>query len=66
MQSFMPLYEKYHDEGSPAIESIERVKDRAAQENRKYYFIVMDMGIVEATEWMIISNSFFQGMLIIG
>ena len=42
IQSFMPLYEKYHDEGSPAIESIERVRTRASQENRKYYFIVKD------------------------
>ena len=42
IQSFMPLYEKYHDEGSPAIESIERVRSRAAQDNRKYYFIVKD------------------------
>lgn len=40
--SFMPLYEKYHDEGSPAIESIDRVRGRAARPNRKYYFIVMD------------------------
>lgn len=42
IKSFMPLYQKYHDEGSPAIEPIERVKNRAAQENRKYYFIVKD------------------------
>ena len=42
IKSFMSLYEKYHDEGSPAIESIERVRDRASQENRKYYFIVKD------------------------
>ncbi len=42
IESFMPLYEKYHDEGSPAVESLERVKGRAAQENRKYYFIVKD------------------------
>ena len=42
VKSFMPLYEKYHDEGSPAIESIERVKRRFAVENRKYYFIMKD------------------------
>ncbi len=42
IQSFMPLYEKYHDEGSPAIEPIEKVRSRASQENRKYYFIVKD------------------------
>ncbi|MBR6476269.1 MAG: GNAT family N-acetyltransferase [Lachnospiraceae bacterium] len=42
VKSFMPLYEKYHDEGSPAIESIERVKKRFAVENRKYYFIMKD------------------------
>ena len=37
-----PLYEKYHDEGSPAIEPIERVRARYAVENRKYYFVMMD------------------------
>ena len=42
IRSFMPLYEKYHDEGSPAIESIDRVKARAAVPTRKYYFIVKD------------------------
>ncbi|MBO4421483.1 MAG: GNAT family N-acetyltransferase [Lachnospiraceae bacterium] len=42
IESFMPLYEKYHDEGSPAIESIDRVRGRAARPNRKYYFIVKD------------------------
>ena len=42
IESFMPLYEKYHDECSPAIESIEKIKARAAVENRKYYFIVKD------------------------
>ena len=42
VESFMPLYEKYHDECSPAIESIERIKARAALPNRKYYFIVVD------------------------
>ena len=42
VKSFMPLYKKYHDEGSPAIESIERIRARAARPNRKYYFIIMD------------------------
>ncbi|MCQ2506981.1 MAG: GNAT family N-acetyltransferase [Lachnospiraceae bacterium] len=42
LESFMPLYEKYHDEGSPAKESIERVYARAASPDRKYYFIVRD------------------------
>ena len=42
VESFMPLYEKYHDECSPAIESIERIKARAAVPNRKYFFIVVD------------------------
>ena len=40
VESFMPLYEKYHDEGSPAIESLERIQKRAERPNRKYYFIV--------------------------
>lgn len=38
-ESFMPLYEKYHDEGSPAIENLEKVKSRV-RDGRKYYFIV--------------------------
>ena len=42
IRSFLPLYEKYHDEGSPAIESIERVRRRFAVENRTYYFIMKD------------------------
>nr|MCR4721789.1 GNAT family N-acetyltransferase [Lachnospiraceae bacterium] len=42
VKSFMPLYEKYHDDGSPAIESLERIKKRAAIPNRKYYFVVKD------------------------
>ena len=42
VESFMPLYEKYHDDMSPAVESIERVRARAASANRKYYFIVKD------------------------
>lgn len=39
-ESFQPLYEKYHDEGSPAIETIERIRARAQAPNRNYYFIV--------------------------
>lgn len=42
VESFMPLYEKYHDAGSPAIEPFERVKARACQPDRTYYFIVKD------------------------
>ena len=42
IQSFMPLYEKYHDEMSPAKEPIEKVRVKALAENRKYYFIVKD------------------------
>ena len=42
VRSFMPLYEKYHDEGSPAIESLDRVRRRFAVENRKNYFIMKD------------------------
>ncbi|MBO4485462.1 MAG: GNAT family N-acetyltransferase [Lachnospiraceae bacterium] len=39
VESFMPLYEVYHDEGSPAIEPVERIRRRAALPNRTYYFI---------------------------
>ena len=42
IESFMPLYEKYHDDMSPVKESIERVRARANAEKRKYYFIVKD------------------------
>lgn len=42
VESFMPLYEKYHDAGSPAIESIDRIRRRYAVVNRKYYFIMKD------------------------
>ena len=42
IESFMLLYEKYHDAGSPAIDRFERVKARALRPNHKYYFIVMD------------------------
>ena len=41
VKSFMPLYEKYHDEGSPAIEPIERIKARIGQPDRKYFFLVL-------------------------
>lgn len=42
VESFMPLYEKYRDEGSPAIEPFERVEAKAAQPYRRNYFIVKD------------------------
>ena len=42
VESFMPLFEKYHDSMSPAIESIERIKRRWSVPNRKYFFINMD------------------------
>lgn len=42
IQSFMPLYEKYHDELSPVNEPIEKVRAKALSESRKYYFIVKD------------------------
>lgn len=42
IKSFMPLYEKYHDEGSPATEPIEKVRERARLDTRKYYFILKD------------------------
>ena len=42
VESFLPLYEKYRDAGSPAIEPIEKLRARAAIPARKYYFIVKD------------------------
>ena len=35
VESFMPLYEKYHDAGNPAIETMDRVKKRAQRPNRQ-------------------------------
>lgn len=40
VESFMPLYEKYADEGSPALESLEKIQQRAKQPDRQYYFIL--------------------------
>ena len=42
VDSFMPLYEKYHDDMSPAIETVERIRNRAKAQGRKYFFIVKD------------------------
>ncbi len=42
VESFMPLYKKYHDEVSPAIEPVEKVQGRVEAPERKYYFIVKD------------------------
>ncbi|MCR5607438.1 MAG: GNAT family N-acetyltransferase [Lachnospiraceae bacterium] len=42
IESFMPLYEKYHDDLSPAIEPLENVIKRANNPDRKYYFITKD------------------------
>lgn len=42
VESFLPLYEKYRDACSPAIEPIEKLRARAAAAGRKYYFIVKD------------------------
>ncbi len=41
VRSFMPLYEKYQDEGSPAIETLDRIKARFGQPERNYYFILL-------------------------
>lgn len=42
VESFMPLYEKYRDECSPAIEPLERVRQRFLHPARTYFFIVKD------------------------
>ena len=42
IESFMPLYEKYRDAGSPAIEPFEKILARNSMPWRKYYFIVRD------------------------
>ena len=42
VESFLPLYQKYRDEGSPAIEPFEKVEARTRDPFRQYYFIVLD------------------------
>lgn len=42
VESFKPLYEKYRDDCSPALESLERVRQRFLQMGRTYHFIVKD------------------------
>ena len=42
VESFMPLYEVYHDEGSPAIEPYEKIEKKAQMPLRRFYFIVKD------------------------
>lgn len=42
IESFMPLYEKYHDEISPALESKEKVRAKAFSDVRCFYFIVKE------------------------
>lgn len=39
IESFMPLYEVYRDEGSPATQTIEKIRSMAC-DYRKWYFIV--------------------------
>lgn len=40
IETFMPLFEKYQDEGSPATETLESIQRRAEQPDRQYYFIM--------------------------
>lgn len=42
IQSFMPWYEKYHDDMSPVNEPIEKVRAKNSSGTRRYYFIVKD------------------------
>lgn len=45
-KSFMPLYEKYEDDINPALESVERIKERFNESNRTYYFICRDGAVI--------------------
>lgn len=46
-QSFMPLYEKYHDdETSPALETVEHIKNKYNDPDRIYHFIRKNGAIV--------------------
>ena len=54
VESFMPLYNKYHDEGSPAIEPMEKLLSRVLLPERQYYFIVKDglrIGAIGIEDW---------------
>lgn len=54
VESFMPLYNKYHDEGSPAIEPMERLRNKVLLPERQYYFIVKDgirIGAIGIEDW---------------
>lgn len=42
VESFRPLYEKYHDDISPALETIEKIKEKVQKCGRKYAFIEVD------------------------
>ena len=45
-QAFLPLYERYHDEGTPCFRGIEDVENRLNSPNFKYYTIFEDEEIV--------------------
>lgn len=42
VESFMPLYRKYHDDISPALESLEHLTAKCSWSDRKFYFINKD------------------------
>ena len=47
VEAFMPLYEKYHDDDmSPAKESLERVREKIAEENSEFYLIYFEKQVV--------------------
>lgn len=54
VESFMPLYNKYHDEGSPAIEPMEKLRNKVLLPERQYYFIVkygIRIGAIGIEDW---------------
>lgn len=44
--AFLPLYEKYHDEGNPALRGVEDVANRLTSDYFRYFTILIDEEIV--------------------
>ena len=45
-QAFLPLYEKYHDEGNPCLRGVEDVANRLNSDIFRYFTILLDGEIV--------------------
>jgi len=45
-QAFLPLYERYHDEGNPCLRGVEDIANRLPSPNFRYFTILEDDKIV--------------------